>query len=110
MAQLELHTEKSGGTVTMRLAGEIDLSQASRFHDELERAEALEPEILIVDLRGLTFMDSTGLRMLLGMRRSCEEAGRRLAIIRGQQQVQDLFRVAGLEDAFEILDDPAELD
>jgi anti-sigma B factor antagonist len=109
MAQLDLHTEEADGGVTVRLAGELDLSQGERFREELARAEEREPQALIVDLRGVTFMDSTGLRLLLGAMRSCEEAGRRFTIVRGQQQVQDLFRVAGLEDVFEIIDDPSEI-
>jgi anti-anti-sigma factor len=109
MAQLDLHTEEGEGGVTVQLAGELDLSTADRFRDELARVEALEPANVIVDLRGVTFMDSTGLRLLLGAQRSCEEDGRRFAIIRGQQQVQDLFRVAGLDEVFEIVGDPAEL-
>jgi anti-anti-sigma factor len=109
MAQLDLHIEEGEGGVTVRLAGEVDLSQAETFRQGLARAEALEPKALFVDLRGVTFMDSTGLRLLLGAMRSCEQAGRRFAIIRGQRQVQDLFRVAGLDVVFEIVDDPAEL-
>ena len=109
MAQLDLHTEEGEGVVTVRLAGELDLSQADNFREALVRAEALEPPALVVDLRGVSFMDSTGLRLLLGAMRSCEEAGRRFAIVRGQEQVQDLFRVAGLDDVFEIIDDPGEL-
>jgi anti-anti-sigma factor len=109
MAQLDLHTEEGEGGVTVRLAGELDLSTADNFREVLARAEALEPAALVVDLRGVTFMDSTGLRLLLGAQRTCDEDGRRFALIRGQQQVQDLFRVAGLDEVFEIVDDPAEL-
>lgn len=110
MAQLDLHTEEGDeGRVTIQLAGELDLSQGDNFREELARAEALEPSALVVDLRGVTFMDSTGLRVLLGAMRNCEEADRRFTIIRGQQQVQELLRVAGLEDVFEIVDDPAQI-
>jgi anti-sigma B factor antagonist len=106
MAQLELSTEERDGGALVRLAGEVDLSQAESLGETLTRAEATEPDVLVVDLREVRFMDSTGLRLLLGALRRAEPVGRRLVIVRGQEQVRELFRVARLEDVFELVDDP----
>jgi anti-sigma B factor antagonist len=108
MAQLDLSTEQRQGGAVVRLAGELDLSQADNLSQELERAEEDEPDILVVDLREVSFMDSTGLRLLLAALRRAEPAGRRLVLVRGQEQVRDLFRVARLDDVFELVDDPDE--
>jgi anti-sigma B factor antagonist len=108
MAQLDLSTEQREGGAVVRLAGELDLSQADNFSEELSRAEASDPPVLVVDLRGVSFMDSTGLRLLLAALRRAEPAGRRLVIVRGQEQVRELFRVARLDDVFELVDDPEE--
>jgi anti-sigma B factor antagonist len=108
MAQLDLSTEQRQGGAVVRLAGELDLSQADNLSQELERAEEDEPDILVVDLREVSFMDSTGLRLLLAALRRAEPAGRRLVLVRGQEQVRELFRVARLNDVFELVDDPEE--
>jgi anti-anti-sigma factor len=108
MAQLDLSTEQRADGAVVRLAGELDLSQADSFSQELERAEETQPDVLVVDLRGVSFMDSTGLRLLLAALRRAEPAGRRLVLVRGQEQVRELFRVARLNDVFELVDDPEE--
>jgi anti-anti-sigma factor len=108
MAQLDLSTEQREGGAVVRLAGELDLSQADNFSEELSRADATSPDVLVVDLRGVSFMDSTGLRLLLAALRRADSAGRRLVIVRGQEQVRELFRVARLDDVFELVDDPDE--
>ena len=106
MAQLDLSTEQREGGAVVRLAGELDLAQADNFSQELARAEESEPDVLVVDLRGVTFMDSTGLRLLLAALRRAEPVGRRVVLVRGQEQVRELFRVARLDDVFELVDDP----
>ena len=106
MAELDIKMDEREAAVHVRLAGELDLSVAEPFREELTRAEALEPQVLVVDLRGVTFMDSTGLRLLLGALRRAEQARRRLVIVQGGEQVRDLFRVAGLSDVFEIVESP----
>jgi anti-anti-sigma factor len=108
MAQLDLSTEERDGGAVVRLAGEVDLSQSESFGRELAKAEENAPHVLVVDLRGVSFMDSTGLRLLLGALRRAEPVGRRLVIVRGQEQVRELFRVAGLDTVFELVDDPDE--
>jgi anti-sigma B factor antagonist len=108
MAQLELSTEERDGGAVLRLAGEVDLSQADNVDRELAQAEESAPHVLVVDLREVSFMDSTGLRLLLGALRRAKPAGRRLVIVRGQEQVRELFRVAGLDTVFELVDEPDE--
>jgi anti-sigma B factor antagonist len=108
MAQLDLSTEQREGGAVVRLVGELDLSQADHVSEELARAEATEPAVLVIDLRGVSFMDSTGLRLLLAALRRAEPVGRRLVLVRGQEQVRELFRVARLDDVFELVDDPDE--
>ena len=103
-----MSTEERDGGAVLTLAGEVDLSQVETLSAALERVEANAPDVLVIDLRGVSFMDSTGLRLLLGALRRAEPAGRRLVIVRGQEQVRELFRVAGLADVFELVDDPDE--
>src|SRR6266571_803816 len=60
--------EERNGAVIVRLAGELDLYNAHALRDELVAAAEREPERLVVDLSGLTFIDSTGLGVLIEAR------------------------------------------
>jgi anti-anti-sigma factor len=60
-----LHCEHQSGTAIFRLAGEFDLASENRFQEELQRQFDGDVNTFLVDLRGLRFIDSTGLRMLV---------------------------------------------
>jgi anti-anti-sigma factor len=53
--------------VTIRLRGEFDLTCEEQFREELERVFEARPTTVVIDLRGLTFIDSAGLRALVGL-------------------------------------------
>ena len=63
---LEVRVEERGDSVRLELKGELDIDTKLKLKAELGRAEARGPRTVIVDLRGLTFMDSMGLGVLLG--------------------------------------------
>jgi anti-sigma B factor antagonist len=98
-----------GGTIQVTLLGELDISNATRLEDELRRVEADGPSLLILDLSRLDFMDSTGLRLLIGADTRARDAGRRLVLIRGNDMVQRVLRVTRLDERLEIVDDPGAL-
>jgi anti-anti-sigma factor len=98
--------EESGDTVHVTLLGELDISTAPRLEETLRRAEAAAPALLILDLSRLDFMDSTGLRLLIGADARSREAGRRLVLVRGNEMVQRVLRVTRLDERLEIVSDP----
>jgi anti-anti-sigma factor len=108
MALLELKTEE-GDSTRVELTGELDISSAPMLEEALGRIESSQPALLLVDLRQLAFMDSTGLRTLVGANQRARAQGRRLAIVRGPDQVHRIFSVTRLDERFEIVDDPAAL-
>ena len=60
--------EERDGAVVVQLAGELDLYNAHAVRDELLAAAARAPDRLVVDLSGVTFIDSTGLGVLIEAR------------------------------------------
>ena len=92
--------------VKIVLRGELDLEHAYSFDEELKRVEALEPRCICLDLRELTFLDSTGLSRLVAARRRAMKAGRRLVLVRGPAAVQRVFQLTAVEEAFEIVNGP----
>ena len=107
MSLLELTAQQGGGgTVHLVLTGELDISSAPQLDEELARLEAAAPAVIVLDLRALEFMDSTGLRTVVGADARAREQGRRLAIVRGPEAVHRVFSVTRLDERLDIIDDP----
>lgn len=97
------------GVAIVSPEGELDLATVDRFEDALSLAFRERPRVLVVDLHGLDFMDSTGLRALLLAQQRCQYAGARLVLHRAQGATQRLLKVSGVEGRFEFVEDPEEL-
>ena len=110
MSSLELTVQHPDfDTVQVTVCGSLDLVRAYDFDDEIRRIERTAPGRLLIDLRELDFLDTTGLSRLLAVRRRCRRAGRRLVLVRGSRGVQQLFAATSMEEQFELVGDPAEL-
>jgi anti-sigma B factor antagonist len=94
---------EQGDTVLLSLSGELDISTAARLEDDLRRIEVDAPATLVLDLSGLDFMDSTGLRIVLAADGRARDAGRRLVLVRGNDMVQRVLRVTRLDERLEIV-------
>jgi anti-sigma B factor antagonist len=102
--QLIVDTTIEDDAVVLSLRGELDLTSAPLFERELLAAESGKPRRVIIDLSGLEFMDSTGLRALLIARERAQENGHELALRRGPRQVQRVLELTKTLDAFEFED------
>jgi anti-sigma B factor antagonist len=94
-------------TVHVSVHGALDLVRAYDFDDAMRRIERDAPGRLLLDLRQLEFLDTTGLSRLLAVQRRCRRAGRRLVLVRGPLAVQRIFAMCSAEQ-FESVGDPAE--
>ncbi|MEA2142394.1 MAG: anti-sigma factor antagonist, partial [Solirubrobacteraceae bacterium] len=63
------------------------------------------PDVIVLNLSNLTFMDSTGLRLLIAADTRARQQGRRLTIVKGPESVQRVFRITRLEERLELVDD-----
>jgi anti-sigma B factor antagonist len=89
-----------GRVVSLALSGELDLGSAPELDRELREIARTRPERLILDLSGLTFMDSTGLASIVEAKRLADADGHKLVLRRPTSQVQRLFELTGLTDRF----------
>jgi anti-anti-sigma factor len=81
------------------VSGELDLSSALVFEEELRRIEeGSKLPLLVLDLRSLKFMDSTGLRLILSAHARAINSGRKLAIVEGGDAIRRIFRLTGVFD------------
>ena len=98
---------RSPGRVTLRVTGEIDMSTAPSVHEAAVGAIRHHPT-LDIDLSAVTFMDSSGLHMLLATKQLAERRGGHLRLLNPTPSVKRILEVTGVDGMFEIeTDDPA---
>ena len=84
--------------------GELDLGTV----DELQAMVAARPDTcpqLVLDLSGLTFFDTSGMRLVVETLQDAQRSGISLALVRGPEDVQRLFALAGMDDRLPFFDD-----
>ena len=109
MTILEFETREDPKATRVALRGELDLSTADKVERELRRVEQTGAGIVVLDLTGLTFLDSTGLRLIVGADQRARESDRRLAIVKGPPTVQRVFSITKLDERLDMVDDAGEL-
>ena len=90
------------------LRGELDLSRTLLLDSELQAVEAMRPRTLVIDLRELDFVDSSGIARLIGARRRALRGGWQLLVVRGGEAVQRVMSLSAIDRAFSLIDDPSE--
>ena len=108
-SHFRLEVRSQGQATIIAVSGELDLASSPALQEELDRVAASHAQLLIIDLRDLDFMDSTGLSVLVRAHQRAEEQGRELAMVKGPQQVQRLLSLTGVADRLTLADSPEEL-
>jgi anti-anti-sigma factor len=103
---LAVETSWEGDDASVVLTGELDLSTAPEVEQALAEAEEKQPARMVIDLRQLAFMDSTGLRVVLAADGRARRDGRRLEVVPGPPQVHRVFRIALLDKRIAFVDAP----
>jgi anti-sigma B factor antagonist len=98
LGQLSLRSQRDGDTHTIALSGEIDLSNAAEVERELQHVEATYAGTILMDLSGLTFMDSTGIRLLIAADARSRADSCRLRLTRPPAQVLRVLCIAGVDE------------
>ena len=99
--------DQEGTIVTFVLKGEIDLLAVQQLEGQIDIAFDGEERLVVLDLGGIEFIDSTGLRMLLRVRSKVADDGGNLLIGRVSRPVKKLLDLTNLTDGFEFLDGSA---
>ncbi len=94
-----MSSECRGEVVVARLAGHLDISTVPALRSRLTTAVRAETP-LVLDLRGLELLDSSGLGALIALRNRAVAAGLRLGLVSEDGQLRDVLVIAGLDRAF----------
>ena len=84
--------------------GDLDMSTAGKLDDAVRAAEATDAKRIVIDLSEVTFMDSTGLKLLLEAGARARANSNRLRLIRGSRRVQRVFELTKTEEILPFLD------
>ena len=88
--------------------GELDLASVPALENAMASATLDDIAELVLDLRGLEFIDSTGLRAILLQDKRSTERGQTFALVRGSEQVQRLLDLTHVDEHLKIVSSPEE--
>ena len=97
---VNLEISRKGDTV--RLNGEIDLGNCNVFKEEINEIIDETTGMLVLDFTGLSYIDSAGLGILVGIFKRLNEKNRKLRIIEANDYIKKLFRITKLDTLFDI--------
>jgi anti-sigma B factor antagonist len=106
---LLIDVSREADRVVLRLDGELDLASVPLLESAVQSATLDDPATIVLDLRGLEFIDSTGLRAILLQDKRSTERGQTFALVRGSEQVQRLMRMTGVDEHLKLIDSPEEI-
>jgi anti-sigma B factor antagonist len=103
--QIEVSSGDDGLVLTLR--GELDLASAPALERELDGLA--DRRSVLVDMRGLEFIDSTGLRVLVKAHQQASESNREFAVVSSDEgQVRRLLDLTGLRERLNVVRSPEE--
>jgi anti-anti-sigma factor len=88
--------EVDGDDYRLRVSGELDLETCKRFSFEVTRAERSDAKRILLDLSGVTFIDSSGVNALVEAHQRSARDGRRLQVFPVGGQVRDVLELTGV--------------
>ena len=104
LGQLSMTSERDGDVHVIAVVGELDLATAADLEAELLNVEAGDATAIVLDLSGLSFMDSTGARLVLQADARSRADSNRLTLRRGSRAVQRVFEISGIAERLPFVD------
>jgi anti-anti-sigma factor len=93
---LQWNWQRTAGTIVLVLSGELDRAVADRVRAQIQAAPDAE-QPLIVDLRQLRFIDSSGIKELIDAYMTTTRSRRRFALVNSSEPIQHIFRIVGVD-------------
>jgi anti-anti-sigma factor len=103
MQAFEVGSWDDAGVHVVEVAGDFDMAACERFRQASQRDDA---DLVVVDLRRVTFLDAAGLRELIDLHRRADAHAARLAIIRPRHATADsVFTLTGMDGHLPLYDE-----
>jgi anti-anti-sigma factor len=104
----DIQVVRNGQATRIAPAGELDIATTPALEQAIADATREPGSALVLDLRRLTFMDSTGLRTLAQTNARAQDDGFTLSIWRGPRQIERVLEISGLGPLLPLADAPPE--
>jgi anti-anti-sigma factor len=95
-----ISVERDGDEIAVIPVGELDLATADVLDHEVRKARRAGFDHVVIDLRGVSFVDSTGLRILLSLSRDAAREGYGLSLVRGCHEIERIFELTATTPLF----------
>ncbi len=103
---VRIQTEEAGECRAIcRISGELDAYTAPDLRDALDKLVDEGSSWIIADLTELTYLDSTGLGILVGTAKRCRQAGGDLAVACARTNLLKIFQISGTQEILNVLPD-----
>ena len=103
---VEFEIQERDGVVNVALSGDLDVSTARSVEDRLVALEDEQaPAKIVLDLRELRFIDSTGLSLLINADSRGRKAGRALTIVSGTGAPRRILETTGLRGRLDVIEE-----
>ena len=102
--EFEIEERVDATLPVIAVSGEIDVATAPQLRECLHRVIAAGESTVVLDLLGVTFLDSTALGVLVGALKRCRELGGDLHIVVADPRIMKIFEITGLTNVFTIAD------
>lgn len=91
-----LETRRDSGTLIIQAENRLDMANAQDFHDQLDGAIQASERSVVIDMEGLTYISSAGLRVILQMVRKMQRQDAQLALCSLSKEVMQVFTTSGI--------------
>jgi anti-anti-sigma factor len=108
-SHFSVDTRTEGPATVLAVSGELDLAASPALEEQLEQVFGDSVSQLIIDLRELEFIDSTGLSVLVKAHQRAEDSGCRFGLVNGGSQVRRLLSLTGIAERLTVADAPEDL-
>jgi anti-sigma B factor antagonist len=102
--EFQIEEKVAGELPVIAVSGEIDVATAPQLRECLHRVIAQGDATIVLDLLGVTFLDSTALGVLVGALKRCRELGGELHVVVADPRIMKIFEITGLTNVFTITD------
>lgn len=93
-------------TSMVSIKGEIDIYSIEKFREIIEEKIRTQAPEIILDCSELSYMDSTGMGVLIELRNKTKEMGQKIIMINPRPNIKKLLSLTGVDKIIEIVDNP----